>query len=94
MKRKKIQKKSDEVKLVLGVCWYTPEEFIKMKQTAIDGDNFEDTYEEWRQFAEKTMTDLKKKGLILEKFTSRQMISDCGVRKMTCLLMVPLAQDM
>ena len=63
MKRKKIEEKNDEVKLVLGVCWYTPEEFIKMKQAAIDGDNFEDTYEEWRQFAAKTMNDLKKQGV-------------------------------
>ena len=63
MTRKKIQKKRDEFKLVLGACWYTPEEFIKMKKAAIDGDNFEETYEEWRQFAEKTMTDLKKRGV-------------------------------
>ncbi len=63
MKRKKIQEKNDEVKLVLGVCWYTPEEFIKMKRTAIDGDNFEDIYEEWRQLAAKTMKDLKKQGV-------------------------------
>ena len=63
MKRKKIQKKNDESRLVLGVCWYTPEEFIKMKQTAIDGNNFEDTYEEWRQFVEKTMKVLKRQGV-------------------------------
>ena len=34
-----------------------------MKQTAIDGDNFEDTYEEWRQIAGKTMKDLKRQGV-------------------------------
>jgi hypothetical protein len=63
MKRKKIQEKNDEVTLVLGVCWYMPDEFIKMKQAASDGDNFEDTYEDWLQFAEKTMKDLKKQGV-------------------------------
>ena len=63
MKRKIIHKKNDEVRLVLGVTWYTPEEFFKMKRTAIDGDNFEDTYEEWRQVAEKTMNDLKRQGI-------------------------------
>ena len=67
MKKKRIQKKNDEVKLALGVCWYTPEEFIKMKHAAIDGENFEDTYEEWRLFAEKTMTDLKKEDVKPQK---------------------------
>jgi hypothetical protein len=62
MKRRKNQKGDDEVRMVLGVCWYTPEEFIKMKQAASDREVFEDTYEEWRQFAEKTMADLKKQG--------------------------------
>ena len=63
MKRKKIQEKNDEVNLFLGVCWYTPEEFIKMKQAAIDGDNFEDTYEEWLQIAERAIKDLKRPGV-------------------------------
>ena len=67
MKKKRIQKKNDEVKLVLGVCWYAPVEFIKMKQAAVDGDNFENTYEEWRQFAEKTITNLKKEGVDPQK---------------------------
>ena len=34
-----------------------------MKQAAIDGDNFEDTYEGWLQFAERTMEDLKRQGV-------------------------------
>ncbi len=34
MKRMKTKKKNDELELVMGVCWYTPEEFIKMKQIA------------------------------------------------------------
>ena len=57
----KTKKKNDELELVMGVCWYTPEEFIKMKQIASDKNRFEDTYEEWLEVAEKTLEDLKKR---------------------------------
>jgi hypothetical protein len=60
MKRKKTMKDNDELELVMGVCWYTPEEFLKMKQIASDKSRFEDTYEEWVKGAEKVLNDLKK----------------------------------
>jgi len=61
MKRMKTKKKNDELELVMGVCWYTPEEFIKMKQIASDKNRFEDTFKEWLEVAEKTLNDLKKR---------------------------------
>jgi hypothetical protein len=62
MKRKETMKETEELELVMGVCWYTPEEFIKMKQIASDKNRFEDTYEEWLEVAEKIQNDLEKRG--------------------------------
>ena len=67
MKRRKIRKRSDEVRLILGICWYTPDEFIRMKQIAIDGGDFEATYEEWLHSAERARKVLKRQNVNSQK---------------------------
>lgn len=47
----------------LGVCWYTAEEWRRIKSEAIDAERFEATYPEWCNMAEKTVHDLQRSGL-------------------------------
>ena len=47
----------------IGVCWYTEEEWIKIKKEAIDPERFETTYSEWESMAKNALQDLKKTGL-------------------------------
>ncbi|WP_367026122.1 hypothetical protein ABZN20_17700 [Methylococcus sp. ANG] len=47
----------------LGVCWYTEEEWIKIKSEAIDPERFEATYPEWESMANKALEDLRETGM-------------------------------
>lgn len=47
----------------LGVCWYTEEEWIKIKLEAVDPERFEATYQEWESMAIKALEDLQQTGL-------------------------------
>ena len=56
-------------KLAVGVCWYTEENWTKVKAAASDPDRFEDTYEEWTEMGEKALQGLQIAGVTAEKFT-------------------------
>ena len=65
-KRKKKKPKSHEVEVVdtvLGVPWYTPEQYERLLEVADDRDNLEDTYEEWKATADKTLKKIEKPGV-------------------------------
>ena len=67
-KRKKKDSKSDDtVDMVLGIAWYTREQYERLLKLANDRDNLEDTYEEWQATAEKMMVQLSKPGVLPRK---------------------------
>ena len=67
-KGKKKDSKSDEtVDTVLGIAWYTREQYEWLLKSANDRDNLEDTYEEWQATAEKMMVKLSKPGVLPRK---------------------------
>lgn len=53
--RRQMQKTKQQ-DLVLGVCWYTPREWERMKATATDPDRFEDSFSEWEAMANENLT--------------------------------------
>ena len=53
--------------LNLGVGWYTEEEWIKVKASAVDPERFEATYEDWVRMAEETLTKFRANGVHPEK---------------------------
>ena len=57
----------ETVDTVIGVAWYTPEQYERLLQIADDRDNLEDTYEEWKATAEKTLPELEKAGVLIRK---------------------------
>jgi hypothetical protein len=48
---------------VVGVTWYTEENWSKVKAAATDPDRFEETYAEWSAMAIEAVDDLKKTGV-------------------------------
>jgi hypothetical protein len=41
----------EEDNTVVAFCWYQPEEWEKLKQTAADAEKLDDTYQDWKQNA-------------------------------------------
>ena len=67
-KRKKKKSKCNEtVDKVLGVAWYTREQYERLLELANDRDNLEDTFEEWQATAEKMMVQLSRPGVLPRK---------------------------
>ena len=48
---------------VVGVTWYTEENWSKVRAAATDPDRFEETYAEWSAMAVEAVADLKKTGV-------------------------------
>jgi hypothetical protein len=53
---------------VMGVTWYTEENWSKVKAAATDPDRFEETYAEWNAMAIEAVADLKRAGVNAVKF--------------------------
>ena len=53
---------------VVGVTWYTEENWSKVKAAATDPERFEETYAEWDAMAIEAVADLKKAGVNMVKF--------------------------
>lgn len=58
------KKKHDRTRIVTGVCWYTENQWVRLKETATDPERFEATYEEWSAMAEGELLHLSKAGII------------------------------
>ena len=62
-KRKKIKKKTNNaVDTVLGIAWYSQDQWELLKQVVTDPGNLEDTYGEWLSNAEKALRNYTKPG--------------------------------
>lgn len=51
----------------VGVAWYTREQWAAVRAMAADPETFEETYEDWVRIAERTLHELARTGLSLEK---------------------------
>ena len=45
--------------LIVGLAWYTEEEWLKVRSAAADPDRFEETYNEWLQLADEALLKLR-----------------------------------
>ena len=67
MKKKKKSKSGRQVDTVIGVSWYRPEQWDRLLQIATDREVLEDTYEEWKAIAEKSLKKFAMLGYHLRK---------------------------
>jgi hypothetical protein len=49
--------------LVIGMSWYTEEQWARVKASAVDPERFEATYPEWVEMAEDAITKLRRTGV-------------------------------
>ncbi len=57
----------EEQKIVYSIAWYQPEEWQRLKEVVDDPSSLDDCYEEWRQGAEKTISELRLNGQSVKK---------------------------
>ena len=58
---------SPQLPTPVGVAWYQPDQWQKLLAVSVDHDKLEDTYEEWRQEAERVIQELRRQGLNIVK---------------------------
>lgn len=51
----------------IGIVWYTEKEWKKMKEISSDSKRLEDSFKEWEEIAQKTLSDMKVNGIVGEK---------------------------
>jgi hypothetical protein len=64
----RLRAKKQAQSLVVGVTWYTEENWERVKSTATDPERFEKTYVEWNAMAVKALADIKRSGVNAIKF--------------------------
>jgi len=64
-----VQKTSTEspAQVVMGVGWYLPEQWDRLREISEDRSELEDTYAEWVAMAEKSCQDLRAQGVDVYK---------------------------
>ena len=69
MKRRKPVRRSKAVEppMIVGLGWYVPVEWAKLKQVAADSKALEDSYEEWLRGAERTEKSVARPGLVIRR---------------------------
>jgi hypothetical protein len=58
---------NEEVETVVGVAWYSEQDWTRLRLICSDPEEMDDSYAEWRAAAEKTIGDLAKLGRSAEK---------------------------
>ena len=56
-----------EENIGIAFCWYEAGEWEKLKQTAIDSDTLDDSYEKWKSNANNAIVELNAQGLKINK---------------------------
>lgn len=54
-------------RIAVGVAWYRPEQWQRLREISVDKDGLEETYQEWVEGAEKAIRELRRQGVQPEK---------------------------
>ena len=80
----KVMKKPNESqnRILVGVAWYRPEQWQRIRDISVDAVDMHDSYEEWLRSAEQNIKEISISGLDLEKVdvNSEQLILWCNIR--------------
>src|SRR5687767_7882637 len=68
--------------MVVGIAWYRPKQWQRVREISADADDLHDSYLEWLQSAEETLKELRSRGLRVEKVDvhSEELILWCNER--------------
>lgn len=53
--------------MILGISWYKPEDWARIKEISEDREALDDTYDEWRQNANQTIQELQATGRVVKR---------------------------
>jgi hypothetical protein len=62
-----MKSKRSQAKTVIGMAWYRPDQWERLRQVSMDADELETTYEEWVAVASARFAELKSQGAHVEK---------------------------
>ena len=51
----------------IGIAWYKPEQWELLRAESVDSKDLEDTYEEWLEFVEQQMKEVRESGIVISK---------------------------
>ena len=74
----------DAEERVIGVAWYRPEQWERLRHISSDADELEETYEDWLQLASQKCEELEKLGVSLQKvdIDVNALLMWCGMRNL------------
>lgn len=55
----------------VALAWFSRSEWQQLRKIADDADDLEETYEEWREQADRTLNGLLESGVLVEEFSIR-----------------------
>jgi len=69
---------------IIGVCWYQPDEWEMLKQTATDSETLDDSYEDWKKNANRAINGLRSNNTKVKKVNVKinELIVWCGENKL------------
>lgn len=72
-----------QISVYLGVAWYRREQWVRLLEIADDRNNLEDTYEEWKANAERSLRRLTRPGFVPQKvdIDVEELIRWCKLKK-------------
>lgn len=62
---------TSEENIGIAFCWYEADEWKKLKQTAVDSETLDDSYEEWKSSANNAISEITAQGLKIDKIAMR-----------------------
>ena len=67
----------------VAVAWYQPDQWQKLLAVSVDKDKLEETYEDWRQEAERVIKELRRQGLHILKVdvNIEELVAWCQKKK-------------
>jgi hypothetical protein len=79
MKRKRKRKRPDLEGVVLGVAWYSPAEWERLREAVPDPERLENSYEEWEGMALSALAQLEEAGITPERVPveAEQLLAWC-----------------
>jgi len=57
----------NDEKVVLGLSWFQPEQWDRLKEISEDRESLDDSYEDWKNNANKTIQELRLAGQVVKK---------------------------
>jgi hypothetical protein len=79
-----MNRNADDEERVIGIAWYRPEQWERLRRISSDADELEETYEEWLRVVSQKSAELVIPGVSLRKVDVdvNELLIWCGMRNL------------